>query len=196
LRNLVQEPVQWDDLATAASPAKLISWCELCDVILPMEIRPNGGDGVRLRTAQLEVLTLYLTYRIWWSVWLPPAETRDVLEQEQRERFRLIRLLLKRYVSLDLASPAYPLRAAATESNPERQYWLMKVFLQDTVAQRCSDLRPRPSLLHQPPQLVMEAGCPLIEAYWQLTNLMLDPADSAKHHYICPCGRQFHGRPT
>jgi len=196
LRNLVQEPVQWDDLATSVSPEKLISWSEKYGVILPMEVMPNGGEGVRLRTAQIEVLTLYLIHQLWKSVSLPPAETRDVLEQEQKERFRLIRLLLRRYFSLNLASPAYPLRVAATQSNPELQCSLLKAFLQDIVAQRCSDLRPRPSLLHQPPLLVMEAGCPLTEAYWQLTNLMLNPAHSARRYHICPCGRQFYARPN
>jgi hypothetical protein len=57
-----------------------------------------------------------------------------------------------RYFSIDLASPAYPLRVAATESNPEQQRWLLTAFLQDVVAERCRDLMPRPSLLHQPPQ--------------------------------------------
>ena len=196
LLNLVQEPIQWDDPVTAISPENLISWCEKYGVILHMEIMPNGGEGVRLRTAQIEVLTLYLIYHLWQSVLLPPAPTRDVLEQEQEERFRLILLLLRRYSSRNIASPDWTLRVAAREDNPEQQRLLLKTFLQEVVRQRCSDLLPSLSLLHQPPQLVMEAGCPLTEAYWQLTHLMLNPTPSTRRHHVCPCGRQFYGRPN
>jgi hypothetical protein len=196
LLNLLQEPVQWDDLATSVPPEKLIGWCEKYGVILPMEVMRNGGEGVQLRTAQIEVLTLYLLYHLWQSVLLPPAPTRDVLEQEQEERSRLILLLLRRYSSGNIVSPDWTLRVAAREDNPEQQRLLLKSFLQEVVRQRCSDLMPSPSLLHQPPQLVMEAGCPLTEAYWQLTYLMLNPTPSARRHHVCPCGQQFYGRPN
>jgi hypothetical protein len=196
LLNQVREPVQWEDLTSSVPPENLVSWCEKYGVILPKELMSDGREGVQVRTAQVEVLTFYLIHQLWLSVSLPPAETRDVLEQEQKERLRLIRLLRRRYFSIDLASPAYPLHVAATQSNPEQQCLLLKAFLQDVLAQRCSDLTPRPSFLHQPPQLVMLAGCPLTEAYWQLTNLMLNPTHSARRYHICPCGRQFYGRPN
>jgi hypothetical protein len=196
LLNLLQEPVQWDDLARSVPPANLIGWCERYGVILPMEVMPDGGEGVRLRTAQVEVLTFYLIYHLWQSALLPPAPTRDVLEQEQEERLRLILLLLRRYSSRNIVSPDWALRVAAREGNPEQQRLLLKAFLQQAVRQRCRDLLPSPSLLHQPPQLVIEAGCPLTEAYWQLTQLMLNPIPSARRHHVCPCGRQFYGRPN
>jgi hypothetical protein len=193
LLNLVQEPIQEDNPPTAVSPENLISWCEKYGMILPMEVTPNGGEGVQLRTAQIEVLTLYLIYHLWQSVLLPPAPTRDVLEQEQEELFRLILLLLRRYSSRNILSPDWTLRVAAREYNPEHQRILLKTFLQEVIRQRCRDLLPSPVLLHQPPQLIMEAGCPLTEAYWQLTWLMLNPSYSARRHHLCPCGWQFYG---
>lgn len=193
LLNLVREPVQWNDLTASVSPETLISWCEKYGMLLHMEVMPNGGEGVRLRTAQIEVITLYLVHRLWQSVLLPPAAMRDVLEQEQEERLRLILLLLRRYASRNIVSPDWTLRVAAREDNPEQQRLLLKTFLQEVVRQRCSDLLPSPVILHQTPQLVMEAGCPLTEAYWQLTCLMLTPSDSARRYHLCPCGRQFYG---
>jgi hypothetical protein len=196
LLNLVQEPVQWDDLASAVSLENLISWCEKYGMILHMEVMPNGGEGVRLRTAQIEVLTLYLIYHLWQSLLLPPDQTRDGLEREQKERFRLIHLLLGCYSSRNIVSPDWTLRVAASEDNPEHQRLLLTTFLQEVLRERCRDLMPSPSLLHQPPQLMMEAGCPLTEGYWQLIYLMLNPDSSARRHHVCPCGRQFNGRPN
>jgi hypothetical protein len=126
-------------------------------------------------------------------VLLPPAATQDVLGRDREERSRLILLLLKCYYSRDLLSAGWTLREAAREDNLEQQRIMLTSFLQDVVRQRCSDLVPSPSFLHQPPQLLMEAGCPLTEAYWQLTYLMLNPTLSARRHHICPCGRQFYG---
>jgi hypothetical protein len=55
LLNLVREPVQWNDLTASVSPENLISWCEKYGMVLQMEIMPDGGEGVRLRTAQIRV---------------------------------------------------------------------------------------------------------------------------------------------
>jgi hypothetical protein len=121
---------------------------------------------------------------------------RDILEQEQEERFRLILLLLRRYSSQNILSPDWTLRVAAREGNPEQQCLLLKAFLQEVVRQRCNDPLPSPSLLHQLPQLVMQAEDPLTEAYWQHTHLRLNPTSSACRYHICPCGRQFYGRPN
>ena len=104
-----------------------------------------------MRTAQIEVLILYLIHRLWQSVLLLPAATQDVLEQEQEERSRLIFLLLGRYSSRNLLSPDWTLRIAAREDKLEHQRLLLKTFLQQVIRERCSDLLPSPSLLHQPP---------------------------------------------
>lgn len=196
LLNLVREPVQWDDLAASVPTENLISWCGRYGVLLPMELMPNGGEGVRLRTAQVEVLTLYLIYHLWQSVLRPPARTRDVLEQERKERLRLILLLLRRYFSRDLASPAWPLRIAATQNNAEQQRLLLETFLQQVVNQKLNGLTPAISLLHQPRQTLMQAESPMAVAYWQLAALMLKPND-VRHYHLCPsCGRSFYGRPN
>jgi hypothetical protein len=57
LLNLVREPVQWNDLTASVSPEKLIAWCEKYGMVLRMEVMPDGGEGIRLRTAQIEILT-------------------------------------------------------------------------------------------------------------------------------------------
>jgi hypothetical protein len=44
--------------------------------------------------------------------------------------------------------------------------------------------------------ILVSLACPLTEAYWQLTNLMLNTAQSARRYHMCPCGRQFYGRPN
>lgn len=61
LVNVVRQPVTWDDLGTSVPLDDLVSWCERYGVILPMEVMPNGSAGVRVHTAQVEVLTVYLT---------------------------------------------------------------------------------------------------------------------------------------
>jgi hypothetical protein len=140
-----------------------------------------------------QVLTLYLIHRLWQSVLLLPAATQDVLEQEQEERSRLIFLLLGRYSSRNLRSPDWTLRSAAREDKLEHQRLLLKTFLQQVIRERCNDLLLSPSLLHHPPQLVMEAGWPLTEAHWRLTYLMLNSAHTASRYHMCRCGRQFYG---
>jgi hypothetical protein len=195
LLNLVQEPVQWEDLPSSVSPKNLISWCEKYGVVLPMEVMPDGGEGVPLTTAQVEVLTLYLIYNLWQSVSLPLDNTQDILEQEEKERVRLIQLLHQRYFRRNLLSPAHTLRVAVSEDNPARQRILVRASLQEIVSWQFNGLTPFLSLVHHPPQLVMQAQCPMTVAYWQLANLLLKP-DDGRHYHICPCGRSFHGRPN
>jgi hypothetical protein len=76
LLNIVREPVQWQDLPATVPLDGLITWCETCGVLLPMEIMPDGRDGVRLAAAQVEVLTLYLISCLWQSMVLPPLTRR------------------------------------------------------------------------------------------------------------------------
>jgi len=192
LVNLVRPPAQWDDLDKSVPREALITWCETYGELLPMEIMPNGAEGVRVSTAQVEVLTFYLLYRLWQSMLLPPDLSRDILEQDQAVRFRLIQMLHRRYRSRNLFSPGQTLRLAAGEDDPARQRLLLNSFIQEVVNQRFDGLTPSVSLVHQPPQLVMQAQCPLTVAYWQLVNLMLKPDDARRYH-ICPCGRSFYG---
>jgi hypothetical protein len=195
LLSLVREPVQWQDLSAIVPPDGLLTWCERYGLLLPMEIMPDGGEGALLQMAQVEVVTLYLTYRLWESILLPLDQPRDVLRREQEERSPLIRLLSRRYLGrrgIELGSPAYLLREAAWTDSPAHQFKLLKAAIDDTVSQRFTGLTPRLSLLHEPPQLVMQAQSPLHVAYWQFASLALQPSDNRRYH-VCPCGRRFYG---
>ena len=210
LINVVQEPAQWQDLASSVPPDRLISWCETYGMLLRDEVMPDGSEGVRLAVAQIEVLTLYLIFSLWQSIMLPPAQTQDLEAQEQQERSRLIGLLFLRCIgpkkpvkskaghweiSLDILNPAHLLHAAARELDQKRQCLLLKCFIQDILGQRLNGLTPDLSLIHPRPQFLMRAECPLTVAYWQLANLMLKPDEKRRYH-VCPCGRSFYGHAT
>ena len=203
----MRERVQWQDLPAAVPPDSLATWCETYGMVLRGEVMPNGLEGVRLVVAQVEVLTLYLIFSLWQNIMLPASQTRDLEAQEQQERSRLSELLFLRCIgpkkpvkskaghweiSLDILNPAHLLHAAALELDQKRQCLLLKCFIQDVVSQRLNGLTPAISLIHQRPQLVMQAECPLAVAYWQFANLMLKP-DERRRYHVCSCGRWFYG---